>query len=60
MSRVRAEHNVVVLPVIDMIDPLTFEYKSSPKVRGGFTWTLHFSWETIPSSDLEYEPFYVK
>ncbi|XP_067941216.1 polypeptide N-acetylgalactosaminyltransferase 11-like [Watersipora subatra] len=55
----RVSGSTVVLPVIDIIDPDTFSYKSSPLVRGGFTWTMRFSWEEIPASVLDIDPFHI-
>lgn len=39
----------VPMPVIDIINPDTFKYTSSPLVRGGFNWGLHFKWENLPT-----------
>lgn len=60
VERVSMTQNTVVLPIIDIIDSDTLRYKSSPLVRGGFTWSMRFSWEPIPSSVLEEQPLYVR
>ncbi|XP_052807246.1 polypeptide N-acetylgalactosaminyltransferase 11-like [Mya arenaria] len=40
----------IAIPVIDMINPGTFEYKPSPLVKGGFNWGMNFKWEDLPPS----------
>nr|XP_038963420.1 polypeptide N-acetylgalactosaminyltransferase 11 isoform X2 [Rattus norvegicus] len=44
--------HTVVCPVIDIISADTLAYSSSPVVRGGFNWGLHFKWDLVPVSDL--------
>ena len=53
LERISKNRTTVVCPVIDMISADTFEYQSSPLVRGGFNWGLHFSWEPVPNYDLD-------
>lgn len=48
LERIKKNPTTVVCPVIDMINTDTFDYQSSPLVRGGFNWGLHFSWEPVP------------
>lgn len=48
LERIKENRTTVVCPVIDMINSDTFDYQSSPLVRGGFNWGLHFSWEPLP------------
>lgn len=48
LERIKENPTTVVCPVIDIISSDTFEYQSSPLVRGGFNWGLHFSWEPVP------------
>ena len=48
LERVKENPTTVVCPVIDIISSDTFEYQTSPLVRGGFNWGLHFSWEPVP------------
>ena len=50
LERIEENRKRVVCPVIDLIDSHTFRYTSSPLVRGGFTWGMGFSWESIPPS----------
>jgi polypeptide N-acetylgalactosaminyltransferase len=40
----------VVCPIIDMINSDTFQYNTSPLVKGGFNWGLHFQWEPLDLS----------
>ncbi|XP_049764207.1 polypeptide N-acetylgalactosaminyltransferase 35A [Schistocerca cancellata] len=42
----------IAVPIIDIIGADTFEYKSSPLVRGGFNWGLHFKWDNLPPGTL--------
>lgn len=51
---------VVATPVIDIINPDTFEYGSSPLVRGGFNWGLSFNWENLPIGVLQRDEDFVK
>ena len=50
----------VAIPVIDMINPDTFEYLSSPLVKGGFNWGLHFRWDQLPDEYFKDEESNVK
>lgn len=43
----------VMIPIIDVINADTFQYKASPLVRGGFNWGLHFKWDNIPRDLLQ-------
>ena len=52
LERIKDNPTTVVCPVIDIISSDTFEYQSSPLVRGGFNWGLHFSWEPVPKHFL--------
>ena len=49
LDRIRESAHTVVCPVIDIISADTFEYRSSPLVRGGFNWGLHFTWDAMPA-----------
>lgn len=55
-----SNHSAVVMPVIDIINADTFEYKASPLVRGGFNWGLHFKWENLPVGTLATDQDFVK
>lgn len=52
LSRIKDDRQVLVMPVIDIINADTFEYTSSPLVRGGFNWGLHFKWDNLPAGTL--------
>ena len=47
LARIKEERTNVVTPIIDVINPDTFNYSPSPLVRGGFNWGLHFKWESL-------------
>uniref|UniRef100_A0A4X2KKS2 Polypeptide N-acetylgalactosaminyltransferase n=1 Tax=Vombatus ursinus TaxID=29139 RepID=A0A4X2KKS2_VOMUR len=49
---IQEDHRTVVCPVIDIISADTLMYSSSPIVRGGFNWGLHFKWDLVPFSEL--------
>lgn len=52
LARIKEKKSNVVVPIIDIINPDTFAYSSSPLVRGGFNWGLHFKWENLPKGNL--------
>lgn len=43
------KHNssAIAVPIIDIINSDTFAYSSSPLVRGGFNWGLHYRWDNV-------------
>ncbi|XP_043397528.1 polypeptide N-acetylgalactosaminyltransferase 11 isoform X3 [Chelonia mydas] len=53
LAPIREDSKTVVCPVIDIISADTLIYSSSPVVRGGFNWGLHFKWDLVPLSELE-------
>ena len=57
LERIKENSKTVVCPIIDIISSDTFEYKSSPLVRGGFNWGLHFTWEPVPQLPKKPEDF---
>ncbi|KAJ8687555.1 hypothetical protein QAD02_023349 [Eretmocerus hayati] len=59
LSRISYSKNIVPMPVIDIINADTFQYVSSPLVRGGFNWGLHFKWDSLPKGSLENEQDFV-
>ncbi|KAK5967573.1 Polypeptide N-acetylgalactosaminyltransferase, partial [Trichostrongylus colubriformis] len=40
--------NSVVLPIVDLIHPLTFAYSQAMISKSGFDWSLNFKWVYIP------------
>ncbi|KAF0293857.1 Polypeptide N-acetylgalactosaminyltransferase 11 [Amphibalanus amphitrite] len=48
LAPIAADRHTVTVPVIDIISADTFAYSSSPLVRGGFNWGMHFQWVTLP------------
>ncbi|XP_060103998.1 polypeptide N-acetylgalactosaminyltransferase 11 [Heteronotia binoei] len=53
LTPIQESRSTVVCPVIDIISADTLTYSSSPVVRGGFNWGLHFKWDLVPLSELE-------
>ncbi|KAG7197159.1 hypothetical protein KM043_007242 [Ampulex compressa] len=60
LSRIVYSKSIVAMPVIDIINPDTFQYTSSPLVRGGFNWGLHFKWDNLPVGTLARDEDFVK
>lgn len=52
---VKHNSSAVAVPIIDIINADTFAYSSSPLVRGGFNWGLHYRWDNIPKEVLNKE-----
>ncbi|OAF69045.1 hypothetical protein A3Q56_03184 [Intoshia linei] len=51
LARIDANWTNVIVPVIDIIDKDTFEFKVTPldSVQiGGFTWNMLFNWHSVP------------
>lgn len=60
LDRIRHSKKIVSMPVIDIINADTFQYSSSPLVRGGFNWGLHFKWDSLPVDTLKTEEDFIK
>ncbi|XP_066582996.1 polypeptide N-acetylgalactosaminyltransferase 35A isoform X2 [Prorops nasuta] len=60
LSRIAVSKTIVCMPVIDIINPDTFQYTGSPLVIGGFNWGLHFKWDNLPSGSLHHEYDFVR
>jgi polypeptide N-acetylgalactosaminyltransferase len=52
LYRIKENRTVLAMPVIDIINADTFSYSSSPLVRGGFNWGLHFKWDSLPTGNF--------
>lgn len=50
LARIHENRANVAVPIIDIINSETLEYQSSPLVRGGFNWGLHYRWDQIPEN----------
>lgn len=55
LNLIKLNKSTVAVPIIDIINADTFAYSSSPLVRGGFNWGLHYRWDNIPKSFLATE-----
>ena len=52
LARIKEDHRAVLCPEIDLIDKDTLQYGGTGSFsRGGFWWSLHFSWRPIPESE---------
>lgn len=60
LKRCMEDKSRVVMPVIDIINPDTFEYSASPLVKGGFNWGLHFKWDSVSPALLKDKEDYIK
>lgn len=52
LHQIKHNKTSVAVPIIDIINADTFVYTSSPLVRGGFNWGLHYRWDNIPNTLL--------
>ncbi|PVD25861.1 hypothetical protein C0Q70_13525 [Pomacea canaliculata] len=53
LATIKQNPTSIVSPVIDEIDGMSFEYIPRMEfVRGGFDWSLHFKWESLPNSGV--------
>ncbi|XP_069675879.1 polypeptide N-acetylgalactosaminyltransferase 1-like isoform X2 [Periplaneta americana] len=56
LQRIKEDRTAVLVPIIDVIDDKTFEYMYSKSSLdffqvGGFTWSGHFTWVSVPESE---------
>jgi len=59
LATIGKSNTTIATPIIDLINPDTFQYSSSPLVKGGFNWGLHFRWDNIPKSTLKSDQDFV-
>lgn len=59
LDRIGTNRTALTMPIIDIINADTFAYTSSPLVRGGFNWGLHFKWDNMPRSMLQTDADFV-
>lgn len=54
LDRIARNRKTVVCPMIDAINDKTLEYAIGGGLAvGGFTWSLHFTWRSVPDRDLK-------
>ncbi|GMS88900.1 hypothetical protein PENTCL1PPCAC_11075 [Pristionchus entomophagus] len=55
VARIGENPSAVVCPVIDYINAHDLQYSGDPFAQsvGGFTWSLHFTWEPLPESEKQ-------
>ncbi|XP_076482440.1 polypeptide N-acetylgalactosaminyltransferase 35A isoform X2 [Bombus vancouverensis nearcticus] len=60
LSQIAHSKTIIAMPVIDIINPDTFQYTGSPLVRGGFNWGLHFKWDNVPVGTFAHDEDFIK
>ena len=60
LDRIHRDRTTVAIPLIDLINAYTFEYRSSPLVKGSFTWTLHYSWISVSDKPMKDEAEFIR
>ncbi|KAL4222749.1 hypothetical protein ACF0H5_018790 [Mactra antiquata] len=60
LTTVSESRRTIAIPVIDTIDPNTFQYKASSLVKGGFNWGLHFRWDHLPEDYFKDEKSHIE
>ena len=60
LARIKESRTTVATPIIDIISADTFAYTSSPIVKGGLNWGLHFRWDNVPKELLTHGDDFVK
>lgn len=54
LARIKEKRTAVVCPMVDAIDAASLEYSNQGGVQvGGFTWSLHFTWENVPKHEQD-------
>ena len=53
LARIQENRSNVLCPIVDAILDDTLEYSGNGGYQvGGFTWSMHFTWENVPPRDL--------
>ncbi|GMS89466.1 hypothetical protein PENTCL1PPCAC_11641, partial [Pristionchus entomophagus] len=60
LQPIKEDPKSVVLPIVDMIHPATFEYSGVMISKGGFDWGLNFKWDYLPWSYFDEPENHVK
>ena len=54
LARIKEDRTVILCPEIDIIDANTLVYRGvGGRSVGGFWWSLHFSWHTMPPHEVK-------
>ena len=52
LARIKENRSNVLCPIVDAIMDNTLEYSGNGGYQvGGFTWSMHFTWENVPERD---------
>lgn len=60
LQEVSKNNSTLACPIIDVINPNTLQYSSSPMVKGGVNWGLHFKWDSVTRDFLKTKKDFVK
>ena len=54
LARIKESRTAVLCPLVDAINDKTLEHSSYKGMAvGGFTWSLHFTWDPVPQRELK-------
>jgi len=54
LDRIATDRSIVICPMIDAISDKTLEFSRQGGLAiGGFTWSLHFTWRSIPQREQQ-------
>jgi len=52
LDRIATDNSIVICPMIDAINDKTLEFSMQGGLAvGGFTWSLHFTWRSVPERE---------
>lgn len=60
LAAIKEDPTRIVLPIVDLINPINFEYSKAMIAKGGFDWSLFFKWEYFDWSYWDVEENNVK